>query len=54
MEIYHSLEELAARRRPSVVTVGNFDGVHLAHQALFRRVLEISRSKNLAAVAVTF
>ena len=54
MEIFHTLEEVTTQHRPSVVTVGNFDGVHLAHQALLRRVLEIARAKNLAAVAVTF
>lgn len=35
-------------------TVGNFDGVHLGHQALLRRTVENARARNVPAVAVTF
>ena len=35
-------------------TVGNFDGVHLGHQALLRRTVESARARNVPAVAVTF
>jgi riboflavin kinase/FMN adenylyltransferase len=45
-----SVEPLAA----SVVTVGNFDGVHRAHQELFRRVVETARSKGVSAVVLSF
>jgi riboflavin kinase/FMN adenylyltransferase len=36
------------------VTIGNFDGVHLGHQALLRRTVEKARAAALPAVAVTF
>ena len=39
---------------PSVVTIGNFDGVHAGHQVILQRVLEISRQKNLASVVIYF
>lgn len=39
---------------PSVVTIGNFDGVHAGHQVILQRVLDISRQKNLASVAMYF
>jgi riboflavin kinase/FMN adenylyltransferase len=39
---------------PAVLTIGSFDGVHLGHQALIRRVVESAREKGLAAVALTF
>ena len=35
-------------------TVGNFDGVHLGHQALLRRTVEKARELQVPAVAVTF
>ena len=35
-----------------MITIGSFDGVHLAHQRLFRRVVE--DAAGAAAVAVTF
>jgi riboflavin kinase/FMN adenylyltransferase len=37
-----------------VVTIGNFDGVHLGHQALFRKVIEQARLLDGKAVAITF
>lgn len=38
----------------SGVTIGNFDGVHLGHQALVRRALDVCRARGLACVVVTF
>ncbi|MDR2574539.1 MAG: riboflavin biosynthesis protein RibF [Desulfovibrio sp.] len=35
-------------------TIGNFDGVHLGHQALIRRTFEICRENSLGCVLVTF
>jgi riboflavin kinase/FMN adenylyltransferase len=37
-----------------VITIGNFDGVHLGHQEIFRRVKRKARSKNGKAVVFTF
>lgn len=34
---------------PTVLTIGNFDGVHLGHQALFRTMLELASSQSAAA-----
>lgn len=44
----------AVERVPSVVTVGNFDGVHRGHQVLLRRAVDAARSDGLRAVALTF
>ncbi|WP_168583657.1 bifunctional riboflavin kinase/FAD synthetase [Gephyromycinifex aptenodytis] len=38
----------------SVVTLGNFDGVHRGHRAVLSRTVETARERGLAAVAVTF
>ena len=43
-------ESLAA----SVVTIGNFDGVHCAHQELFGSVVQAARSLGVPAVVLTF
>ena len=37
-----------------VVTIGNFDGVHLGHQDLLRRIMEDARSRGGSAVVLTF
>ncbi len=38
----------------SVVTVGDFDGVHLGHQMLLQHVVSYATSQNIPSVAVTF
>lgn len=39
---------------PSVVTIGNFDGVHRGHQVLLRRAVLQAEEAGVRAVAVTF
>ena len=39
---------------PSVVTIGNFDGVHRGHQELFRQVKERAVLESARSVVVTF
>lgn len=38
----------------SIVTVGDFDGVHLGHRTLLRSVVTAAHEKNVPSVAVTF
>ncbi len=40
--------------RPSAVCVGVFDGLHLGHQALLRRLTGEARARGLVSLAVTF
>jgi riboflavin kinase/FMN adenylyltransferase len=54
MEILRNAAELPPVANRSVVTVGNFDGVHLAHVQLLHRVAESARQNGAAAVVVTF
>ncbi len=41
-------------RGPSVVTIGNFDGIHIGQQAILRRLVERSRATGLESIMVTF
>lgn len=51
--ILRSLPEAAALG-PTAVTIGNFDGVHLGHQALIRATVGGARERGLRAVAMIF
>ena len=42
------------QRRPSAVAIGNFDGVHLGHQALLEYVKEAAQARGLVPSVVTF
>ncbi|MDD9147020.1 MULTISPECIES: bifunctional riboflavin kinase/FAD synthetase [unclassified Sporolactobacillus] len=37
-----------------VIALGNFDGVHLGHQKVIRKAVEIAREKGLASAVMTF
>ncbi len=52
MRVANSLAEVAAS--PSVVTIGNFDGVHCGHRMVIASVRERARACNARSVAVTF
>ena len=39
---------------PSVITVGTFDGIHLGHQQLIKKVIQISIEENLKSIVLTF
>jgi riboflavin kinase/FMN adenylyltransferase len=55
VQIWRSLEDVPADLGRTVVTVGNFDGVHLGHQHVLARARETARELGgLPVVAVTF
>src|ERR1700681_1142866 len=54
MQIFHKLDEVPANFGPTVVTVGNFDGVHRAHAHVLREIVSRARASQAKAVAVTF
>ncbi len=54
MTAFHSLREIPAGFGPSVVTIGNFDGVHAGHREILRRVAAIGREQGLVPAVLTF
>jgi len=40
--------------RPVVATIGTFDGIHLGHQEIFRKVRSVSEQTGLEPVLITF
>jgi riboflavin kinase/FMN adenylyltransferase len=54
MLVFHKLEDVPASFGPSLVSVGNFDGVHRAHAHVLGLIVERARQTGARAVAVTF
>lgn len=54
MQIWHDLDDVPPGFGPSVVVIGNFDGVHLGHRSVIRRAREIAVREGHTLVAVTF
>src|SRR5271154_4426882 len=54
MQIFHKLEDVPAGFGPSLVSVGNFDGVHRAHAHVLGEIVQQARESGGKAVAVTF
>lgn len=40
--------------RPHAVTIGNFDGLHLGHQAMLARLQAVARERDLASCVLSF
>ncbi len=53
MSIYHHISELE-KLNHSIVTIGTFDGVHLGHQKIIKRLMELKKQKGGDVVVFTF
>lgn len=54
MQVFYKLGDVPAGFGPSLVSVGNFDGVHRAHAHVLGEIVRRARSRGAKAMAVTF
>jgi riboflavin kinase/FMN adenylyltransferase len=54
MKWIRSQEEAIPHFKSSVLTIGNFDSVHLGHQKLISKTVQIARENNTESVVLTF
>src|ERR1700683_1255156 len=54
MKIFRSSAEVPEAFGPSIVTIGNFDGVHAGHRQIMRRVAALAREKACIPQVLTF
>ncbi len=54
MELIRHVDASTCSARGCVLTIGNFDGLHLGHQTIYRQVCAIARARDLETVIMTF
>lgn len=54
IEVIRGLHNLQAAHHGCVLTIGNYDGIHLGHQAVLSRLAERGQSLNLPSMVMTF
>lgn len=54
MQVIRDLDSIQKPPCRTVLTIGNFDGVHLGHREIFRRVVDKARELKGTATVVTF
>jgi len=54
MQLIQHPDEITAPFKNGVITIGNFDGVHIGHQALFYEVIERAHVIDGTSIAMTF
>ena len=54
MLIFHHLDEIPPDFGPSLVSVGNFDGVHRAHRLVLSEIVARAPKRKAKSIAVTF
>ena len=54
MQVFHKLEDVPADFGPTIVSVGNFDGVHRAHRHVLGEIVRIAHERGAKALSMTF
>ena len=54
MQVWHKLDDIPAGFGPTLLSVGNFDGVHRAHTRVLANIVPRAREMGRKAVVVTF
>lgn len=53
MKIVHSIKSFVAHK-PTIVTIGTFDGVHLGHKKILEQIITTAQSQDCESLVLTF
>jgi riboflavin kinase/FMN adenylyltransferase len=54
MNVWNGLDAFPTGREPMAATIGNFDGIHLGHQAILASVTGAAKARGIPSLCVTF
>ena len=54
MQVYHKLKDFTKKYPRMAVALGMFDGVHIGHQSIIRRAVDLARSADGTSAVFTF
>ncbi len=54
MKVFNSSKQFPSKTGRSVIALGNFDGVHLAHQAMFQMTRRLAKKLKARSIVYTF
>lgn len=54
MTLIRGIKNIGSAKRPSVVSIGNYDGVHLGHQHVIKTLLQKSQAMDVPSSVITF
>ena len=53
MKLFHSIQSFSSNK-PTIVTIGTFDGVHLGHKKILQQIIENATAQNCESLVLTF
>jgi len=54
MKVIRNVLDITPELHGSIITIGNFDGIHMGHQKIFRKVVSESEQQGRKSVVMTF
>lgn len=53
MKVFNSINNFASKTK-TIITIGTFDGVHIGHQSILKKIIHQAEKLNLESVVLTF
>ncbi len=54
MEVYDSLDNYQKSDKPAIATIGTFDGLHIGHRKILRKIIQEAKGLNGESVLISF